>query len=127
MLPGRVRASFVATGPTVRAFMPTAMPSEHSAIISSPEAKHPEHTKAQVRRWFCLGWSGADEGTRTPNHLFTRQVRYRLRHVGEVPTYGRSRSRGSRRNVVPEERPETVDGGSRTSPADSGTSGQKGR
>src|SRR6266545_8353599 len=70
---------------------------------------------------------GADEGTRTPNHLFTRQVRYRLRHVGEVPTYGRSRSRGSRRNVVPEERPETVDGGSRTSPADSGTSGRKGR
>src|SRR6266508_628269 len=122
MLPGRARASFVATGPTVRAFMPTAMPSEHSAIISSPEAKRPEHTKAQVRRWFCLGWSGADEGTRTPNHLFTRQVRYRLRHVGELPTHGRSLVRPDRRSVVL-----LVDGGSRASPAGSGASGQEGR
>src|SRR6266508_2959001 len=58
MLPGRVRASFVATGPTVRAFMPTAMPSEHSAIISSPEAKHPEHTKP--RSDAGSAWAGVE-------------------------------------------------------------------
>ena len=28
---------------------------------------------------------GAGEGTRTPNHLFTRQVRYRLRHASRMP------------------------------------------
>lgn len=28
---------------------------------------------------------GADGGTRTPNPLFTRQVRCQLRHVGELP------------------------------------------
>src|SRR6266498_383334 len=58
MLPRRARASFVATGPTVRAFMPTAMPSEHSAIISSPEAKHPEHTKP--RSDAGSAWAGVE-------------------------------------------------------------------
>ena len=32
--------------------------------------------------------TGAGEGTRTPNHLFTRQVRCQLRHAGDVPIVG---------------------------------------
>ncbi len=32
--------------------------------------------------------TGAGEGTRTPNHLFTRQVRCQLRHAGDAPIVG---------------------------------------
>ena len=38
----------------------------------------------------------AGEGTRTLNHLFTRQVRYRLRHSSEPTTYRLWRSRSGR-------------------------------
>ena len=42
--------------------------------------------------------NGADEGTRTPNHRFTRAVRCQLRHVGRTPS-ARAPAHGGPRGV----------------------------
>ena len=46
-------------------------------------AKTPAAMASELRSGGICAGQRADEGTRTPNPLFTRQVRYRLRHAGQ--------------------------------------------
>jgi len=49
-----------------------------------PKRARPPPAFLQVSELQGKAVNGADEGTRTPNHLFTRQVRCQLRHVGNA-------------------------------------------
>jgi Phage integrase family len=74
LLPGVARQAAEAAA----ALVPRT-PRAHIVTTSGRESRG-----APDQEGISAGQQGAGEGTRTPNHLFTRQVRCRLRHAGDA-------------------------------------------
>ncbi len=64
-----------------RTFMPSTVRSTHTWATGEPDSSPPERRRLRTILVRSLRVSGGGKGTRTPNPLLAKQVRYQLRHT----------------------------------------------